>query len=37
LLPFLASYRTATIPPVLIFFLIQQHFNAGLTAGSESD
>lgn len=27
----------AAVPPVLIFFVMQQHFIAGLTAGSESD
>lgn len=27
----------AAVPPVLIFFFMQQHFIAGLTAGSESD
>lgn len=32
-----AGSIVAAIPPVLIFFLMQQHFIAGLTAGSESD
>jgi multiple sugar transport system permease protein len=32
-----AGSIVAAVPPVLIFFLMQQHFIAGLTAGSESD
>ena len=32
-----AGSLVAAVPPVLIFFLMQQHFIAGLTAGSESD
>ena len=27
----------AAIPPVLIFFLMQRHFIAGLTSGTQSD
>jgi multiple sugar transport system permease protein len=32
-----AGSIVAAVPPVLIFFFMQQHFIAGLTAGSESD
>jgi multiple sugar transport system permease protein len=32
-----AGSIVAAIPPVLMFFLMQQHFIAGLTAGSEGD
>jgi multiple sugar transport system permease protein len=32
-----AGSIVAAVPPVLIFFVMQQHFIAGLTAGAESD
>jgi multiple sugar transport system permease protein len=32
-----AGSIVAALPPVLLFFLMQQHFIAGLTAGAESD
>ena len=32
-----AGSIVAAIPPVLMFFLMQQHFISGLTAGAESD
>ncbi len=32
-----AGSIVAAVPPVLMFFLMQRHFIAGLTAGSESD
>ena len=32
-----AGSLVAAIPPVLIFFFMQQHFIAGLTVGSASD